>query len=182
MSRSTRMSGAVRVLLRTVVATLSTLSFLVGQASPTAHAADGTEHARPAGREPGGPGPRLQDGRSHHARTPGNRTASPAPARVPAPALVADPARPRFAAAYADGPMSTGVLATGAGEAPRSSGVPSIPASVAGDRGHLVPSASGAGHPGLSHAGLAFTTTGLLAVAWAVGGGGPRTMRRGDRG
>ncbi|MFF3731780.1 hypothetical protein ACFYXM_16005 [Streptomyces sp. NPDC002476] len=182
MSRSTRMSGAVRVLLRTVVATLSTLSFLVGQASPTAHAADGTERARPSGREPGGPGPRLQDGRSHHARTPGNRTASPAPTRVPAPALVADPARALFAAAYTDGPMSTVVLAAGAGEAPRSSGVPSFPASVARDGGLLVPSTSGAGRPGLSHAGLAFTTTGLLAVAWAVGGGGLRTTRRGDRG
>ncbi|MFF9073986.1 hypothetical protein ACF1FX_07620 [Streptomyces sp. NPDC014646] len=176
MSRSTRMSGAVRVLLRTVVATVSTLSFLVGQASPTAHAADGAERARPSGHEPGGPGPRFQDGRSHHPRAPGNRTASPAPA------LVADPAHPRFAAAYADGPMSTGVLAADDGEAPRGSGVPSIPTSVAGDGGHLVPSASGAGHPGLSHAGLAFTTAGLLAVAWAVGGGGLRTVRRGDRG
>ncbi|MEU9760998.1 hypothetical protein [Streptomyces sp. NPDC047985] len=197
MSRSTRMSGAVRVLLRTVIATLSTLSFLVGQASPTAHAADGAERARPSGSGPAGPGFRLQDGRSHHARTPENRTASPAtgsprvpaPARAPAlasapmstPALVADPARPLLGLVYADGPMSIGVRASGAGEAPRSSGGPNAPASVAMDGGHLTLSASGAGHPGLSRAGLAFTATGLLAVAWAVGGGGPRTMRRGAR-
>ncbi|MFJ2129940.1 hypothetical protein ACIOMQ_03295 [Streptomyces sp. NPDC087845] len=49
MSRSTYTSGNSRVLLRTAVAALSTLSFLALGASPTAHAATGTDRARPSG-------------------------------------------------------------------------------------------------------------------------------------
>ncbi len=70
------MSGGVRVLLRTVVATLSTLSFLVCEASPTAHAASGPplaareaaqgaasqEGAREAAQEGSGPLPAALGG------------------------------------------------------------------------------------------------------------------------
>ncbi|MFF8913534.1 hypothetical protein ACF08M_09470 [Streptomyces sp. NPDC015032] len=49
MSRSTHTSGNSRVLLRTAVAALSTLSFLAFGTSPTAHANAGVDRARPPG-------------------------------------------------------------------------------------------------------------------------------------
>ena len=59
MSQSICMSGSVRVLLRTVAAAVSTVSFLVCEASPTAHAFADPHPAVLSGPDavPIGPGP-----------------------------------------------------------------------------------------------------------------------------
>ncbi|MGW8475452.1 hypothetical protein ACWGLJ_11285 [Streptomyces sp. NPDC055898] len=49
MNRLMLMSGSSRMLLRTAVAALSTLSFLVFGTSPTAHGDTGTNQALPSG-------------------------------------------------------------------------------------------------------------------------------------
>ncbi|MFI9625237.1 hypothetical protein [Streptomyces sp. NPDC052042] len=169
MSRSMHMSGPARMLLRTTVATLSTLSFVVGEAPPTAHAADDVERARPSAPVP-------------------VRVAEPAPPLLPvayadgpvstAPHATAIGEAPRSGAP--NGPVTVDTIAVTDTDVERTNvGLTGVEFTGV-DLG--VPDGTGADHACLSHAGLGLTAAGLLAVAWAVAGGSLRTVRRPDRG